>query len=60
MGTNESLHTNLKEYEREYIKEILLKYKWNKVKTARALDIGLSSLYRKITELGITKKKGKE
>jgi DNA-binding NtrC family response regulator len=32
---------------------VLNKYKGNKVEAAKALGVGLSSLYRKIHELGI-------
>lgn len=49
------LHIVMKAHEKEYILLILNKWKWNKPKTAKALGIGISSLYRKITELGIRK-----
>jgi DNA-binding NtrC family response regulator len=32
---------------------VLNRYDWNKVEAAKALDVGLSSLYRKIDELKI-------
>ena len=50
---NESLHTAVKAYEREQICRVLNKYNWNKAKAAKALGVGLSSLYRKIDELEI-------
>lgn len=49
------LHKALKEHEKELIIEMLYGFKWNKPKTAEALGIGLSSLYRKIKELNIRK-----
>jgi two-component system response regulator PilR (NtrC family) len=50
---NETLQTAVKAYEREYICRVLNKYEWNKVEAAKALKVGLSSLYRKIDELEI-------
>ncbi len=48
---------NLKEamkiYERNHIYKILKDNNWNKEKTARALGIDPSTLYRKMTQLGI-------
>jgi DNA-binding NtrC family response regulator len=41
-------------YERRHILEILQKHAFNKEQAAKALNIGLSSLYRKIDELDIT------
>ena len=49
----ESLQIAVKAYEREYIYRVLNKYDWNKAEAAKALGVGLSSLYRKIDELGI-------
>ena len=51
--TNENLQAAVKIYEREYICRVLNKYNWNKVEAAKALKVGLSSLYRKIDELGV-------
>ncbi|MBK8944051.1 MAG: sigma-54-dependent Fis family transcriptional regulator [Ignavibacteriae bacterium] len=40
-------------FEKEHIKRIVKKYENNKEEAAKALDIGLSSLYRKMELLGI-------
>jgi len=60
---NENLQVAVKIYEREHIFRVLNKYNWNKVEAAKALKVGLSSLYRKIDELevniGKRKMKGK-
>ncbi len=50
---SEDLQRAVKAYEREQIFRTLAKYRWDKAETAKALGIGLSSLYRKIDELGI-------
>lgn len=50
---NENLHTAMRAYEREHICRVLNEHRWNKADTAKALSIGLSSLYRKIDELEI-------
>lgn len=49
----EDLRTAVKAYEKQYIRLMLNRHDWNKPETAKALDIGLSSLYRKINELKI-------
>lgn len=49
----DSLHAVMKHYERQHIHQVLHIYNWDKAKTAKALDIGLSSLYRKIAEYKI-------
>lgn len=51
----EDLRTAIKAYEKRYISRMLNRHDGNKVEAAKALDIGLSSLYRKIDELGIGK-----
>jgi DNA-binding NtrC family response regulator len=56
---NQNLHTAVRAYEREHICRILNKYNWNKIEAAKALNVGLSSLYRKIDELEINYKKHK-
>ncbi len=56
---NENLHTAMRAYEREHIYRVLNKHNWDKVDTAKALNIGLSSLYRKIDELEIHVRKYK-
>jgi DNA-binding NtrC family response regulator len=54
---NENLQTAVRAYEKEYICRILNKHDWNKVEAAKALNVGLSSLYRKIDELEIDSQK---
>lgn len=54
---DEDLQTAVKAYEKEYIRRILSKHDWNKVTAAKALNVGLSSLYRKIDELEIDSQK---
>ena len=49
----EDLPSAVKAYEREQICRALNKHDWDKIETAKALGIGVSSLYRKIDELGI-------
>jgi len=44
-----------REFERQHILRVLSSFGNNKVPTAEALGIGLSSLYRKMDELGISK-----
>jgi len=56
---NESLQMAVRAYEREHICRVLNKYDWNKVDVAKALNIGLSSLYRKMDELEIDSQKRK-
>jgi len=50
---HEDLQSAVKAYEREQIYRALAKHDWDKTETAKALGIGVSSLYRKIDELGI-------
>jgi len=50
---HENLHAAVKAYEKQHIRRVLNRYDWNKVEAAKALDVGLSSLYRKIDELEI-------
>lgn len=50
---DKSLEAVLKSREREYILKKLFKYNGNKPRTAKALGIGTSTLYRKIVELNI-------
>ena len=51
----EDLQTAVKAYEKEQIYRALSRYGWDKTEAAKALGIGVSSLYRKIDELGIVK-----
>lgn len=53
MATYMFLRTAVRAYEEECIRDALIKYNWDRPKTAKALGIGLSSLYRKIDEYGI-------
>ncbi len=50
---NENLQAAVRAYEKEHIFRVLNKHDWNKVEAAKALNVGLSSLYRKIDELEI-------
>ncbi len=52
---SEDLQNSVRAYEKEQIYRALSKYDWNKADAAKALGIGVSSLYRKIDELGIVK-----
>ncbi|MHC4511056.1 MAG: sigma-54-dependent transcriptional regulator, partial [Planctomycetota bacterium] len=56
---NENLQLAIRAYEREHICRVLNKYDWNKIEAAKVLNIGLSSLYRKIDELNIDSQKQK-
>jgi DNA-binding NtrC family response regulator len=49
----ESLKDATMNFEKEHIKRIINKYENNKEEAAKALDIGLSSLYRKMELMGI-------
>ena len=51
----EELKDALKHFERQHILSSLQRHNYDKVETARCLDIGVSSLYRKLEELGIAK-----
>ena len=59
-GKNENLRASVKAYEKEQIYRVLNKYGWNKGEAAKALGVGLSSLYRKIDELEINVRKRKK
>jgi len=48
-----NLKEAVKEFERKFIEQTLSKYDFNKDATAKALGVSLSSLYRKMEELGI-------
>ena len=54
---NQNLQTAVRAYEKDHICRVLKKYGWNKVEAAKALNVGLSSLYRKIDELAINSQK---
>jgi two-component system response regulator PilR (NtrC family) len=59
-GYPDSLKEAIKNFEREHIVKIVKKYDFNKDEAAKALEIGLSSLYRKMEELNIPTKMHKE
>ena len=52
-GENEDLQATVRAYEKAQICRMLNRYNWNKPETAKALGIGVSSLYRKIDEFEI-------
>jgi len=52
----ERLKIAIERFERTIIVDILDRYNWDKIKTAKYLGISLSSLYRKIKELKIERK----
>ncbi len=56
---DENLQTAVRAYEKEYIRRVLSKHDWNRADAAKALNVGLSSLYRKIDELEIDSHKPK-
>jgi len=60
IGKNENLQDSLRAYEKEQIYRTMNKYDWNKAEAAKALGVGLSSLYRKIDELEINIRKHKK
>lgn len=51
--SGENLQSAVRAYEKEHICRVLNRYDGSKVEAARALNVGLSSLYRKIDELEI-------
>ena len=59
-GKNENLRVSVKAYEKEQIYRVLNKYDGNKGEAAKALGVGLSSLYRKIDELEMNVRKHKK
>lgn len=54
-STNCNLRAAVHEFERRHISAVLTSVAGNKMKAARKLGIGLSSLYRKLEELGLAK-----
>jgi len=54
---HEDLQSLVKAYEKEQVCRALNKHDWDKTETAKALGIGVSSLYRKIDELGIVNRR---
>ncbi len=59
-GYPDSLKDAIKNFEKEHIEKIIKKYDYNKDNAAKALAIGLSSLYRKMEELDIPTKLKKD
>jgi len=55
-GYPDSLKDALSDFEKEHILKIMKKFNFNKEAAAKSLEIGLSSLYRKMDELGIPTK----
>lgn len=56
----DSLKDAIKNFEKDHIVKVIKKYDYNKEDAAKALSIGLSSLYRKMEELGIPTKSPRE
>lgn len=56
----DSLKDAIKNFEKDHIIRVIKKYDYNKEEAAKALSIGLSSLYRKMEELGIPTKSPRE
>lgn len=59
-GYPDTLKDALKDFEYEHIMKTIKKLDYNKEEAAKALNIGLSSLYRKMEELNIPTKSPKE
>lgn len=55
-GYPDSLKDALRNFEKEHILKTIKKFDYNKEEAAKALEIGLSSLYRKMDELNIPTK----
>ncbi len=55
-GFPDALKEAVKTFERDHILKIIKKYDYDKEQAAKSLSIGLSSLYRKMEELGIPTK----
>ncbi|MGP0066937.1 MAG: sigma-54-dependent transcriptional regulator [Isosphaeraceae bacterium] len=52
-GSGDNLRSALRDYERQHIQRVLRDCSDDKRETARRLGLGLSSLYRKLEELGL-------
>ncbi len=59
-STTWDLRTAVQEFERRHITSVLASAGGDKVEAARRLGIGLSSLYRKLNELGMLKNEPSE
>jgi two-component system response regulator PilR (NtrC family) len=53
--SSEDLKEALRQFERQHIIHSLRRHRYDKIETARHLGIGVSSLYRKMDELGVPK-----
>ena len=53
----EDLRSAIRNFEKNHVHRVLQKYERDKPAAAKALGVGVSSLYRKIEELGINEKK---
>ncbi len=60
LGFPDSLKEAMKKFEKDHIIRIIKNFDYNKDEAAKALAIGLSSLYRKMEELGIPTKTAKD
>lgn len=60
LGYPDSLKDALRNFEKEHILKTIKKYDYNKEEASKALEIGLSSLYRKMDELDIPTKSRKD
>ena len=56
----EDLKTAMDHFERQHILYSLRRHNYDKAETARCLGIGVSSLYRKLDELKISKSEGRD
>lgn len=59
-GFPDSLKEAMKDFEKHHILKTIRKFDFNKEEASKALEIGLSSLYRKMDELGIPTRTAKE
>ena len=59
-GFPDSLKDALRNFEHDHILKTIKKFEYNKEEAAKALEIGLSSLYRKMDELNIPTKSPKD
>ncbi len=59
-GYSDSLKDAMRNFEKDHILMTIKKFDYNKEDAAKALKIGLSSLYRKMEELGIPTKSQRE
>jgi DNA-binding NtrC family response regulator len=59
-ASGEDLKESLRQFERQHILHSLRRHQYDKTETAKHLGIGVSSLYRKMDELGIPKSEGEQ